>query len=147
MEITPFVLLKCDFSDIFSWYFINARVAQLVEHSTDTRVVPSSNLGTRTNFLYNTSMIQRKSTFFLGIFIFLIPFLGLPSSWKIILVVLSGLGLVGLSVKIILPKKSTKVRSKRGRSTPVFVENIPVYPPLESDTTKLEVNSEKPKIE
>ena len=27
---------------------VNARIAQLVEHSTDTRAVPSSNLGSRT---------------------------------------------------------------------------------------------------
>ena len=90
-------------------------------------------------------MIHRKSTFFLGIFIFLVPFLGLPSSWKTALIILSGLGLIGLSIKIILPKKPTKVRPKRGRATPAFVENIPVYPPLESDTTKLEVNSEESK--
>ncbi len=53
-------------------------------------------------------MIQRRSTFFLGFFIFLIPFLGFPSSWKIVLTVLSGVTLMGLSVKITLPKKIVK---------------------------------------
>ena len=73
-------------------------------------------------------MIQRKSTFFLGIFIFLISFLGLPSSWKTTLFVLSGLTLVALSVKIILPKKHPKSKVRREKITPVFVENAPVYP-------------------
>ena len=92
-------------------------------------------------------MIRHKRTFFLGIFIFLIPFLGLPSSWKTTLIVLSGLGLVALSVKIILLRKPTKTKSKKPRPAPVFVENIPFYPPNEIDTTKIKVVSEEPKIE
>ena len=31
---------------------VNARIAQLVEHTTDTGGVPSSNLGTRTNLCH-----------------------------------------------------------------------------------------------
>ena len=73
-------------------------------------------------------MISRKSTFFLGIFIFVIPFLGFPSSWKTTLIILSGLTLIALSIKVSLPKKNVKIKSKKGRSTPVFVENIPIYP-------------------
>ena len=92
-------------------------------------------------------MISHKRTFFLGIFIFLIPFLGLPSSWKTILIVLSGLGLVALSVKIIIPKKPTKTKGKKSRSAPMFVENIPVYPPDETDITKIKVISEENKTE
>ena len=55
-------------------------------------------------------MIQRKSTFFLGIFILLLSssFLGLPSSWKNTLMFLSGLALIFLSVKLTLPKKILK---------------------------------------
>jgi len=74
-------------------------------------------------------IIHRKSTFFLGIFIFLIPFLGLPSSWKTTLIILSGLGLVSLSTKIILPKN----RRHKART-------MPVHSSLE--TTKLEVKEE-----
>lgn len=75
-------------------------------------------------------MISRKSTFFLGIFIFLIPFLGLPSFWKTLMIALSGIFLVFLSVKIVLPRKMAKGRArvKKEKVTPVFVENIPVYP-------------------
>ena len=73
-------------------------------------------------------MINKKSTFFLGIFIFLIPFMGFPSSGKTFLITLSGIALVLLSVKISLPKKHTKIRSKKEKITPVFVENIPIYP-------------------
>ncbi len=36
-------------SAIFSPVLVYARVAQLVEHSTDTRGVPGSNPGTRTD--------------------------------------------------------------------------------------------------
>ena len=92
-------------------------------------------------------MIQHRSTFFLGIFIFITPFLGLPSSWKTTLIVLSGLGLIGLSVKITLPKKLTKTKIKKPRPAPMFLQNIPVYPPDETDTTKIKVVSEEPKIE
>ena len=39
---------------IVTSFLKNARVAQLVEHSTDTRGVPSSNLGARTSFFFST---------------------------------------------------------------------------------------------
>ena len=71
-------------------------------------------------------MIKRNSTFFLGIFIFLIPFLGLPSFWKTTFIILSGVTLVGLSVKLTLPRKAPKGRLKREKITPVFVENSPI---------------------
>ena len=73
-------------------------------------------------------MISRKSTFFLGIFIFLIPFSGFPMSWKSTLIILSGIILVFLSVKISLPKKNSRTKLRREKVTPVFVENIPIYP-------------------
>ena len=73
-------------------------------------------------------MITRKRTFFLGIFIFLIPFLGVPTPWKTLFIVLSGIGLVIMSVKIALPKKQIKTKTKKGKITSVFVENSPIYP-------------------
>ena len=82
-------------------------------------------------------MITRKRTFFLGIFIFLIPFLGVPTSWKTLFVTVSGLGLVAMSVKITLPKKQVKTKTKKEKITPVSVENFPIYP-LE-DKVKSEV--------
>ena len=43
------------FTNFTTFYFIEvstyARIAQLVEHSTDTRAVPSSNLGSRTKYM------------------------------------------------------------------------------------------------
>ncbi len=44
------------------------------------------------------------------------------------LVSLSGLALVILSTQITIPKKHHKPKARRERSTPVFVENAPVYP-------------------
>ena len=73
-------------------------------------------------------MIKSRRTFFLGIFIFLIPFLGLPSSWKTGLVIISGLILVALSVRVSLPKKNIRSRQRREKVTQVFVESAPVYP-------------------
>ena len=72
-------------------------------------------------------MINKKSTFFLGVFIFLIPFTGFPSSWKSSITIICGIILIILSVKISLPKKHSKNRVKREKVTPVFVENIPIY--------------------
>lgn len=79
--------------------------------------------------MYNVRMIQRKNTFFLGIFIFLIPFLGLPTFWKTFFIIISGLSLVASSIKIVLPRKLSRTKTRKGKSTPVFVENAPVYPP------------------
>lgn len=73
-------------------------------------------------------MIQHKTTFFLGIFIFLVPFLGLPSDWKTMLIAATGIFLVVISVKIVLPRKNLRPKGRREKVTPVFVENIPIYP-------------------
>lgn len=73
-------------------------------------------------------MISKKSTFFLGIFIFLIPFFGFPSSWKTVLVIACGLLVISLSVKITIPKKIPKARARKEKITPVFVESSPIFP-------------------
>ncbi|MEQ1500189.1 MAG: hypothetical protein ABL917_02330 [Parcubacteria group bacterium] len=71
-------------------------------------------------------IINRKSTFFLGIFIFLIPFLGLPTLWKTIFTLLAGAFLVSLSVTVSLVRRGSKYNKlKKERVTPVFVENLP----------------------
>lgn len=56
-------------------------------------------------------IINRRATFFLGVFIFLVPFMGLPSSWKTFLIVISALVLIALSITVILP---TVITSKLG---------------------------------
>ena len=76
-----------------------------------------------------TGMINRKSTFYIGIFIFLIPFFGVPTSWRTFFVIVSGLALILLSIKITLPKKNIKgARTRKEKVTQVFVESIPASP-------------------
>lgn len=72
--------------------------------------------------------IKNKQIFFLGIFIILVwIFFGIPTSWKIILTVLSGVYLIVISVKINLPKRGAQKRiRKKEKVTPVFVENSPM---------------------
>lgn len=64
------------------------------------------------------SMIARKGTFYLGIFIFIIPFLGFPTMWKMFLVVVAGLSMILYSVRLPMPKKSFKQKIKK--------ENFPI---------------------
>jgi len=89
-------------------------------------------------------MITRRSTFFLGIFIFLIPFFGFPTSWKTTFIVLSGLLLIWLSVKITftLPNRNIKPiakaptkrpRVKKEKVVPLTIENISVSPNPENE--------------
>jgi len=55
-------------------------------------------------------MIYNRKTFFLGLFIFLIPFFGFPSSWKMAMTIASGLVLMALSAKFEVKKP---IRQKR----------------------------------
>jgi O-antigen ligase len=71
-------------------------------------------------------MITNKSTFFLGIFVFLIPFFGVPSAWRTAFVILSGLWLVFISIKINLPKKNVKAKAKKEKVAPNFISSQPV---------------------
>lgn len=72
-------------------------------------------------------MINNKQTFFLGLFIIIIPALGLPTFWKTTFFILSGVVLVFLSIKITLPKRTQKKLRKKEKITRVFVENSPIY--------------------
>lgn len=85
--------------------------------------------------------IARKSTFFLGVFILIIPFLGFPSAWKMFFTVASGILLILLSIKIAIPKKTSRYKTHREKVTPVFVENTPIIYPR-NDT--IEVISQVP---
>ena len=91
-------------------------------------------------------MIQRRSTFFLGIFILLLSssFLGLPSSWKTTLLFLSGLTLIFLSVKLTLPKKSSKRLPKKEKITAVFRENNPIHIASQTEPNSTLENKEEP---
>lgn len=86
-------------------------------------------------------MIKNGKTFYLGIFIFLIPFLGLPSSWRTFLVVVCGLVLILMSVKVSLPGRATPRRlRKREKVTPVWSESAPApMPKLPSVEASAEV--------
>jgi predicted membrane protein len=77
--------------------------------------------------MYNGRMIKSKRMLFLGIFIFLIPFLGIPTSWKTFFIVVSALALIAMSLKISIPKKTSSKRiRKKEKVTPVYVENSPM---------------------
>jgi hypothetical protein len=73
--------------------------------------------------------IQKRSTFFLGIFIFLVPFLGLPSSFKTTLIVLSGLLLVAFSIHIALPRSVVKKVAKHRKAKKEKVTYVAVKDP------------------
>lgn len=68
-------------------------------------------------------MIIRTSTFFLGAFIFLIPFLGLPTFWKTFFTIFSGVTLILLSVKLSFP--SLLHRKNREEIKPEIQSQIP----------------------
>ncbi len=85
-------------------------------------------------WMYNAininSMISRKLTFFLGIFIFLVPFMGLPTSWKTAVIIICGLVLItsSISLTISIPKKTVKHKTKKEKNSKISVEGIAVYP-------------------
>ncbi len=66
-------------------------------------------------------MTVRRSTFFLGIFIFLIPFLGLPTFWKTFFIIFSGVTLVLLSIRINFLKL---ISDNRVKNSVISVEPI-----------------------
>lgn len=97
--------------------------------------------------MYNKKMISKKNTFFLGVFIFLVPFLGLPSSYKNIFIILSGILLILLSIKISIPKKNIKSKIRKEKVTEVFSESAPLEPkisPIQMREIKQKDTLEKP---
>ncbi len=58
-------------------------------------------------------MINNKGSFYLGVFVFLIPFLGFPTIWKMGLVIFAGSLLVLTSLRIPTPRKTFKAKSKK----------------------------------
>lgn len=88
-------------------------------------------------------MITNRRTLFLGIFIFLIPFLGFPSGWKTFMIVVSGLTLISFSVHVTIPKKLSKRPLRRKETiTPVFRESI-IIPPVSREKTDTNDEADK----
>lgn len=57
-------------------------------------------------------MINHKGSFYLGVFIFIIPFLGFPTLWKMGLVVFGGVLLILTSLKVPTPRKIARPKFK-----------------------------------
>lgn len=89
-------------------------------------------------------MINHKSTFYLGVFVFIIPFLGFPTMWKMGLVIFAGVLLILTSLKvpasISLSKRVLKREQKKEKIELPQIETeeikqeivspIPVNPPI-----------------
>lgn len=72
-------------------------------------------------------MINRRSTFFFGLIIFLLPFIGLPTLWKTVLSVAVGFILVISSIDFSFHKKISKPRHKKEKPVEHVYESIPLY--------------------
>ena len=66
-------------------------------------------------------MINHKGSFYLGVFVFIIPFLGFPTMWKMGLVVFAGVVLVLTSIRIPTPKRIFRTKTKK-ETTPIEIE-------------------------
>ncbi len=96
-------------------------------------------------------MIHKKSTFFLGLFVLLIPFLGVPTSWKTTLIILSGLVLMANSVTITLPKKIIRPKLKKEKVyEPQVVSSREPFqydPIIRDETIVQEAQAPSPKVD
>jgi len=72
-------------------------------------------------------MSKEMGVILLGVWVVVVPYLGLPTSWKTILIVLSGIGIVALGLLI---RGETLSRRSVHRHDP-FIENTPS--PLNED--------------
>lgn len=68
-------------------------------------------------------MVTDKKTFFIGLFIFITPFLGLPLWWRFTLIILSALSLIIFSIKLELSKKTSSKSLKLPRKKQKITEN------------------------
>src|SRR5579872_4748807 len=90
----------------------------------------------------NNGMITSKRNFFLGVFLFLVPFLGLPSSWKSVLVIVCALVLISFSIRLELRKgMSTKPSRHPNNKVPPQVASSSEDPaPLKRPARKRKVS-------
>ncbi len=73
-------------------------------------------------------MIERKGTFFLGFLVFLLPFIGVPNSWKTIFMIVIGVVVIASSIRINLPKRISKSKPKKEKQNEINIEATPIYP-------------------
>lgn len=62
-------------------------------------------------------MSKNKIVFAIGFMMFLMPFLGFPSSWENFLSFVFGLGLVGLSFSVAAKRRSASKRMRKNRKS------------------------------
>lgn len=80
-------------------------------------------------------MIERKGSFYLGVFVFIIPFLGFPTMWKMVLVVIGGVLLILTSLKTPAPRKIVKPKLKKEDDLPEVADiQIPTIQSIEKPT-------------
>jgi len=91
-------------------------------------------------------MINHKAGFYLGVFIFVIPFLGFPTIWKMGLVLFGGLSLILMSIRIPVPKRMLKHKPKKETFVPDMEKNEEVVIPV-IDPIKIEVIDPRQKTE
>lgn len=89
-------------------------------------------------------MIKNARTFYIGIFVFLIPFLGLPTSGKTFLTTVSGLALVVLSANITLPKRPILKKLRKSNTSDIL--NIPEKIKTPKDKIKEKIRRSNKKI-
>jgi len=74
-------------------------------------------------------MQNRKTIFFIGFIVFLLPVLGFPGSWESFFEIVSGLILMFLAARKTLEKrivKDKRIRLKRKEKNPIYIESNPV---------------------
>ncbi len=89
-------------------YYRIAHIAQLVEHTTDTREVLGSIPSVRTLLKVRciiSKMPKSRIIPVIGFLIALLPILGFPHAWEIFFQIVSGLSIVGLSILISIDKR------------------------------------------
>ncbi len=59
----------------------------------------------------------------IGLIIFLVPFLGLPDTWKFAIFIILGLGIIIFSVEFLQPKKKVGRKVKNIKIAQSFAEN------------------------
>lgn len=89
-------------------------------------------------------MVNYRSTFYIGIFVFLIPFLGFPTMWKMGLVVFAGLILIFSSIRFPVSKKvfknnTNQVKKEKAESAAVSQPIVLDSTPLKNETIETEV--------
>lgn len=73
-------------------------------------------------------MITRKSTFFFGVLVLLLPFTGFPAIWKTYIFVFIGVVLTLKSIEVSIPRKVSRSKVKKHYAAELVEEDVVVYP-------------------